>query len=171
MCKEIFCVKDGRRERSTSFSTSREMQVLLEKKKEAAGVRGNVGQVIWAETQETHESGPDEEQQWVSGMPPKRKEKRTQGLPCGLVVKHLPANAGDSGSIPPLGRSHLLRRNKACAPQLLSLCSRACEPEPLSPHVTATEAHVPRARAPSQMKPPQRRARAAQQRAAPASLN
>lgn len=38
--------------RSTSFSTSREMQVLLERKKEAAGVRGNVGQVIWADARD-----------------------------------------------------------------------------------------------------------------------
>ena len=35
-------------------------------------------------------------------------------------------------------------------PQLLSLCSRACEPQLLSPRATATEAHVPRARAPQQ---------------------
>ena len=95
-------------------------------------------------------------------MPQKRKERRTQGLPCGLVVKNLPANAGDSGSIPTLGRSHLLRRNKACAPQLLSLCSRACEPERLSPQVTTTEAHVPGACALQREKPPQQEARAPQ---------
>ena len=37
--------------------------------------------------------------------------------------------------------------NKACAPQLLSLRSRAHEPQLLSPRATATEARVPRARA------------------------
>ena len=51
----------------------------------------------------------------------------------GSVVKHLPANAGDTGSIPGLERSHMPRNNKACAPELLSLCSRAWEPQLLSP--------------------------------------
>ena len=37
---------------------------------------------------------------------------------------------------------------KARAPQLLRLCSRACEPQLLSPHATTTEAHVPGACAP-----------------------
>ena len=52
------------------------------------------------------------------------------------------------------------RRNKARAPQLLSLRSRAHEPLLLSPHATATEACAPRARAPQQEKPPQREAHA-----------
>ena len=65
----------------------------------------------------------------------------------GAVVKNLPANAGDTGSSPGPGRSHMLGRNKACAPQLLSLCSRAREPQLLSPCATTTEARVPRARA------------------------
>ena len=30
-----------------------------------------------------------------------------------------PANAGDTGSIPGLGRFHMLQSNKACVPQLL----------------------------------------------------
>ena len=33
------------------------------------------------------------------------------GLPCGSVVRNLPANAGDMGSIPDLGRSHMPRSN------------------------------------------------------------
>ena len=37
--------------------------------------------------------------------------KREWGVPCGPVVKNLPANAGDMGSIPGLGRSHMLRSN------------------------------------------------------------
>ena len=53
------------------------------------------------------------------------------GFPGGSVVKNPPANAGDMGSSP--GRSHMLRSNKACAPQLLSLRSRAHEPQLLSP--------------------------------------
>ena len=38
-------------------------------------------------------------------------------------------------------------------PQLLSLCSRAPEPQLLSLHATTTEAHAPIARAPQQEKP------------------
>ena len=50
----------------------------------------------------------------------------------GSVVKNPPANAGDTGSIPGLGRSHMLRDDCACAPQLLSLCCRAREPQLLT---------------------------------------
>ena len=49
------------------------------------------------------------------------------GFPGGSVVKNPPLNAGDTGSIPELGRSHMLRSNEAPAPQLLSLCSRTWE--------------------------------------------
>ena len=49
----------------------------------------------------------------------------------GPVVKNLPANVGDMGSIPGLGRSHMPQGNEAHAPQLLSLST------------TATEAHLP----------------------------
>ena len=37
------------------------------------------------------------------------------------MVKNLPANAGDTGSSPSLGRSHMPRSNQAREPQLLSL--------------------------------------------------
>ena len=40
---------------------------------------------------------------------------------CGAVVENLPANAGDMGSSPGLGRSHMPWSNWACEPQLLSL--------------------------------------------------
>ena len=33
------------------------------------------------------------------------------GFPGGAVVKNLPANAGDTGSSPGLGRSHMLWSN------------------------------------------------------------
>ena len=33
------------------------------------------------------------------------------GFPGGAVVKNLPANAGDTGLSPGLGRSHMLRSN------------------------------------------------------------
>ena len=54
-------------------------------------------------------------------------------FPGGAVVKNPPANAGDTGSIPGLGRSHMLQSNWARAPQLLSLRSRAREPQLLKP--------------------------------------
>ena len=90
------------------------------------------------------------------------------GFPGGAVVKNLPANAGDTGLSPSPGRSHMLWSNWARVPQLLSLCSRAREPQLLSPCATTTEAHVPRAHAPQQEKPPQWEARALQRRVAPA---
>ena len=43
------------------------------------------------------------------------------GFPGGAVVENLPATAGDTGSSPGLGRSHMPRSNWACEPQLLSL--------------------------------------------------
>ena len=49
------------------------------------------------------------------------------------MVKNPPANAGDAGSSPGPGRSHLPRNNSAHAPQLLSLRSRAREPQLLKP--------------------------------------
>ena len=64
-------------------------------------------------------------------------------FPGGTVVKNPPANAGDTGSIPGPGRSHMPRSKKARAPQLLSL------------RATTTEARAPRAHAPQQEKPPQ----------------
>ena len=44
-----------------------------------------------------------------------------QGLPGGALVENLPANAGDTGSRPGLGRSHMPWSNWAREPQLLSL--------------------------------------------------
>ena len=48
-------------------------------------------------------------------------QKDTWGFPGGAVVESLPANAGDTGSSPGLGRSYMLRSNWAREPQLLSL--------------------------------------------------
>ena len=55
-------------------------------------------------------------------------------FPGGVVNKNLPANAGDMGSVPGLGRFHMLWKptellnphSRACEPQLLSLVPRAC---------------------------------------------
>ena len=54
--------------------------------------------------------------------------KTCGGFPGGSVVESLPANAGDTGSSPGLGRCHMPRSNYAREPQLLrlriwSLCS------------------------------------------------
>ena len=43
------------------------------------------------------------------------------GFPGGTVVENLPANAGDTGSSPGLGGSHMPQSNWAREPQLLSL--------------------------------------------------
>ena len=63
--------------------------------------------------------------------------KKDRGdFPGASVDKNPPANAGDIGLIPDLGRSYRLRGSKCYVPQLLSLCSRAWEPElpkPLHP--------------------------------------
>ena len=48
-------------------------------------------------------------------------QERLMGFPGGAVVENLPANVGDTGSSPGLGRSHMPRSNWACKPQLLSL--------------------------------------------------
>ena len=47
--------------------------------------------------------------------------------------KNPPANTGDTGSSPGPGRSHMPRSNYARVPQLLSLRSRAHEPQLLKP--------------------------------------
>ena len=49
------------------------------------------------------------------------KFKKIEGFPGGAVVENLPANAGDTGSSPGLGSSHMPRSNWAREPQLLSL--------------------------------------------------
>ena len=69
-------------------------------------------------------------------------KKHLQGFPGGAVVENPPANAGDAGSSPGLGRSHMLRSNWAREPQLLSLrvwslCSQQERPR-------QWEAHAPR---------------------------
>ena len=61
------------------------------------------------------------------------KKVTHSGFPGGAVVKNPPANAGDTGSSPGPGRSHMPRSNYARGPQLLSLRSRAREPQLLKP--------------------------------------
>ena len=38
-------------------------------------------------------------------------KRKAEGFPGGAVVKNLPANAGDTGSSPGPGRSHMPRSN------------------------------------------------------------
>ena len=87
------------------------------------------------------------------------------------MVENLPANAGDAGSSPGLGGSHMPRSGWARAPRLLSLRARAHEPQLLSPHATTAEACMPRACAPGQERPPQWEARALRRGVAPAHCN
>ena len=61
------------------------------------------------------------------------------GFPGGAVVENLPAGAGDTGSSPGLGGSHMPQSGWARAPQLLSLCSRARVPQLLSLRSRARE--------------------------------
>ena len=75
------------------------------------------------------------------------------GFPPGSVVKNLPTNAGDTGSISDPGRSHMLRSNCARAPQLLSLCSRAWEPQLLTHVLQLLKPACPRAHALQREKP------------------
>ena len=49
------------------------------------------------------------------------------------MVENLPASAGDTGSSPGLGRSHVPRSNWAREPQLLSLRATITEPACLEP--------------------------------------
>ena len=43
--------------------------------------------------------------------PDSHVKKPLEGFPGGAVVENLPANAGDTGSSPGLGRSHMLWSN------------------------------------------------------------
>ena len=86
-------------------------------------------------------------------------KKCSWDFPGGAVVKNPPANAGDTGSSPGPGRSHMPRSNEAREPQLLS------------PRATTTEAPAPRAHAPQQEKPPQWEAHALKRRVALARRN
>ena len=60
----------------------------------------------------------------------------------GTVDRNLPANAGDTGLIPGLGRFHRPWATKAWVPQQLSLHSRAHEPQQMCPRAATAEAHA-----------------------------
>ena len=68
----------------------------------------------------------------LSGMEDQVRFFKLKDFPGGPVVKNPPASAGDMGSIPELRRFHRPRGTSARVPQLLSLHSRAREPQLLS---------------------------------------
>ena len=59
---------------------------------------------------------------WLNGY-----KNKTPCFPGGAVVESLHADAGDTGSSPGLGGSHMPRSNWVRGPQLLSLCSATRE--------------------------------------------
>ena len=102
---------------------------------------------------------------------PKKKKKKILDFPDGAVVKNLPANAGDMGSI-------LGPRKIPHATEQLSPCATAPEPVLQSPRATTTEpvcrnywSPWPRARVLQQERPPQWEAHALRWRVAPARCN
>ena len=76
--------------------------------------------------------------------------KKGGGFPGGSVVRNLHANTGDMGSIPGPGRPTCRRATKLVRHQVSALCSRAQEPQLLSPCAITTEALQPTAHAPQQ---------------------
>ena len=72
-----------------------------------------------------------------------RNENKKQREDCsgGPVVRRLPANAGDVGSIPDPGIFHIPQGNKVHAPQLLNPWPRACTPQ--GEKSSQWEAHAP----------------------------
>ena len=69
----------------------------------------------------------------AAGNDPENQANSTQevlgGSPGGSVVKTLPANAGERGSVSDPGWPHMPWSNQASVPPLLSLYSRAQEPQ------------------------------------------
>ena len=60
-------------------------------------------------------------------LTPDTKVNLKWGFPGGVRDKNPPASAGDTGSIPDPGMSHVLSSHEARGPQRLSLCCRARE--------------------------------------------
>ena len=66
---------------------------------------------------------------------------RVRSFLGGSVVKDPPANAGDMDLTPDLERSHMEQSNEVCAPQPLSLCSRAQKPQLPKPILCNKRSH------------------------------
>ena len=78
----------------------------------------------------------------------KQKKKKAKDFPGDRVVKHLPSNSGDMGSVPVPGRFHTLQNKETRVPWLRSLRSRAAPAETArcnteSPRACAATREVP----------------------------
>ena len=82
------------------------------------------------------------------------EQEAPSGFPGDSVVKDPPAKSGDLGRIPDPGRSHISQSTSACASQPLNRCSRAGEPQLLSPCAPTTDVQAPRAHGVQKAKPP-----------------
>ena len=71
-----------------------------------------------------------------------RSGHNSEGFFGGSVVKNPLANAGDTVLIPDPGKFPMLWSNSSWEQKLLSLCSRAQEPQLLSLCATTTETQV-----------------------------
>ena len=60
-----------------------------------------IGEALHVDAEITHQGGKSRNEEGKSEL----------GFPGGAVVESLPANAGDTGSSPGLGRSHMPRSN------------------------------------------------------------
>ena len=67
---------------------------------------------------------------------------KNKGFAGGSVIKKTPANAVYTVSIPGPGISCMPQSNQTCASQLLNLCSKAQEPQLLSPRPKTAEARA-----------------------------
>ena len=104
--------------------------------------------------------GKQDDRHPSNGLSCSHQESR-EDFPDGAVDKNLPANAGDTGSIPGSGKiPHAVDQ--------LNLCATTTEPLLSSPQAATPEAHLPRAQAPQQEKPLQWEDHTPQQRVAPA---
>ncbi|KAJ8794098.1 hypothetical protein J1605_019090 [Eschrichtius robustus] len=68
-------------------------------------------------------------------------KQQSMDFPGGAVVKNPLASAGDTGSSPGLGRSHMLPSSEAHAPQLLSPRVTTTEPAGLEPVLRNKRSH------------------------------
>ena len=91
-------------EKSKALQISKAKRIQHHQTSSTTNVKGNFSKWETQEKKRTYKNKP-------KGLP----------FPGGAVVESLPASAGDTGSSPGLGRSHMPRSNWAREPQLLSL--------------------------------------------------
>ena len=65
----------------------------------------------WCDTFPKENHRPPLNESDPPGAPSRQHSRDNEGFPGGAVVENLPANAGDTGSSPGLGRSHMPRSN------------------------------------------------------------